>query len=96
MEMKVEKMVQDSEQVEISFSDFEVQMITVLEEGVVLIDIEDNEKYYMESNIKNLFEIINKKTIRKISYINNDFNKIKINQFYITLLNDKKYTVESL
>ena len=96
MEMKVEKMVQDSEQVEISFSDFEVQMITVLEEGVVLIDIEDNEKYYMEGNIKNLFEIINKKTIRKISYINNDFNKIKINQFYITLLNDKKYTVESL
>lgn len=95
MEMRVEKMGQE---LEINFDEFEVNMLTVLEEGegVILIDIEDNENYYIGGKIKNLFEITNKKTIKKISYINNDFNKIKINQFYITLLNDKKYTLELL
>lgn len=91
--MKIEE-----KELEISFEEFEINMLTIKEnnEGVVLIDSEDNENYFIKDKLKQIFGIINKKTVEKISYINNDFNKIKINEFYITLLNNKKYTVELL
>lgn len=95
MEMRAKEFEQE---LEINFDEFEVNILTLLEEGegVVLIDIEENENYYTKEKLKKIFEIINKNTVKKISYINNDFNKIKINQFYITLLNDEKYTIELL
>ena len=95
MEMRVENFEQE---LEIDFGEFELNMITLLEEGegVALIDIEENEKYFAKDKLKKIFEVINKNTVKKISYINNDFNKIKINQFYITLLNDEKYIIELL
>lgn len=95
MEMRVTEIEQE---LEINFDEFEVNMLTLIEEeeGVVLIDTKENEKYFIKDKIKKLFEVINKKTVKKLSYINNDFNKIKINQFYITLLSDEKYVVELL
>lgn len=99
MEMRVIESKQELGQVqEINFNEFEINMLIVLEEeeGVVVIDIEDNEKYYTGNNLKNIFEIINKKTVKKISYINDYNNEIKINKFYITLINNEKYIVELL
>jgi hypothetical protein len=98
MEMRVKNNYEEVGQVEISFSNFEVQMLMLKSEGegIVLTDEQEKEKYFKEENLDKLFEIINNKTVKKISYIDNDYNKIKINQFYFTLLNNEKYTVELL
>ena len=96
--MRIEKNEQEMGQVEISFLDFEIQMLILKSEGegIVLINEQEEEKYFTKEKLNKLFEIINKKTIKKISYINNDSNKIKINQFYISLLNNEMYTLELL
>lgn len=98
MEMRVENKEQEMGQVEISFLDFEVEMHILKSEGegVALINEQEEEKYFTKDNIRKIFNIINKETVKKISYIDNDYNKIKINQFYISLQSNEKYTVELL
>lgn len=98
MEMRIEKCTQDLGEVIISIENFEMEMILAKNEGdgVVLINEEQEEKFYRSDKIDDLFCLINKNTVNKISYINNDYNSIKINQFYISLLNNEKYTLELL
>jgi len=84
------------QEVELEFIDLET-IIDEIKDGVVLIDENEKETLYIgDKSIEKLYDLINSNTISKISYINNNFNLLKVKQLYISLKDGKRFTLESL
>ena len=69
--------------------------------GVALVDESESEKLFTKNNINDLFCLVNENNLKEIEYIQDDFLNNEtandsIKGFIITLINQKKYTIELL
>jgi len=86
---------QMGKEIEIDFTELETAINETIE-GFALIDTKNEEEIYTTDKLDELFDVINESTIKKISYINDPSNALRLKKVYISLKDNTKYTLESL